>query len=389
MLRPCTEREVCARSLLQSLLPVRDLCEVVVEYAREFQGVRCEITNPERALAWLTKGPLAEDISLIVAEFLVDKKHPARSFAGPLCVMPCGRIASGSWNDVSVWNSAGVQRLPWNSNQLNVMTVLPDGRTIAMGYADGSVFFNDTESKNWPAANFFNDPPILMAVLSNNMLAVGTVHNWVMVFDTTRESCVWSHRPLTSRHLLQTMVKFGDGFVTGDDPGQVRVWSAQGASLRIILHAAAVKAMTVVDDGALAVAVRHTVIVRGHECLVKQSPDRITRLEGHESTVLSLVKLEAGRLASGDSKGTMRVWHVPSGACLFKCVTDSPVRGLNVLLGGLLASRSSDGLVRVWDERGKLQRTIKAHEGAITHFCVLPSGLLITGGVDQQLRAWV
>lgn len=384
-----SEHEVYTRSLLRSLLPVRDLCEIVVEYAHEFQGVRCDFLNHEgrRAKAWLMEGPLpVRGISLLVADFLKrpePRLHPAHSFTGDLCIMPCGRIASGAHTSlVAVWDSADLWWLPLNSNKVNVMTAFPDGRTLTVGYADGCVCAVDMTSHGVSFIKVIDEPPVFMTALSNDTLAVGSVYSSVYVFDIARKTCLSSYRPLTSRHALRAMIKFGDGFATGDGLGSMRVWSAQGECLRLIHHSSSVEALTVTHDGALAVAFRDRVVVN-------HSNERITRLEGHASYVLCLGNVDANRLASGDLKGVTRVWHVPSGACLFELVADSPVRGLAVLPGGLLASRSSDGLVRVWDERGELRRVIKAHDGAITHFCVSPTGLLVTGGVDHKLRMWM
>lgn len=391
MPKPCTEREFHLRSLLRNLLIVRDLCELVIDYAHEFQGLQWDPLNPDwmqcnqRALAWLMEGPLwVTDLSLVVADFLNltnSDTHPAHSFAGQMCVMPCGRIASSSSHNVSVWNSETVQWWPWSSLQANVLAAFPDGRTIAIGYSDGYVFAADTESRSFPCVHFLDDPPIFMTVLSNNTLAVGTLHNSVFVFDVARGPCDWSHRQLMSQHLLTAMVKCGDGFATGDLSCKVRVWSAQGEILRTVVHGTAPTAMAAVNNGALAVGLRRAVVV--------YEKDRRTRLEGHGSTVMCVANLEEDRLASGDLQGFTRVWHVPSGVCLFELVAEAPVRGLAALPGGLLAARYCDGYVRTWDARGEIQRAFKAHDGSITHLFVLPTGAIITGGVDNQLRMWV
>jgi len=77
-------------------------------------------------------------------------------------------------------------------------------------------------------------------------------------------------------------------------------------------------------------------------------------LTGHTSSVLSLVVLPDGLLASGSGSEdkTIRIWNTKSGETI-KILTGhtSSVLSLVVLPDGLLASGSDDKTIRIWDDQ--------------------------------------
>ena len=66
--------------------------------------------------------------------------------------------------------------------------------------------------------------------------------------------------------------------------------------------------------------------------------------------MLSLAVLNGGRLASGSSDKTIKVWELATGACVATLEGhEDTVFSLAVLEGGRLASGSFDQTVNVWD----------------------------------------
>jgi WD40 repeat protein len=97
-----------------------------------------------------------------------------------------------------------------------------------------------------------------------------------------------------------------------------------------------------------------------------------------------------GRLASGSSDNTIRLWDPASGACerVFEGHQDW-VRALAVLGDGRLASGSDDNTIRLWDPTsGVCERVFKGHQGSVWALAVLGDGCLASGSDDNTIRLW-
>jgi WD40 repeat protein len=112
------------------------------------------------------------------------------------------------------------------------------------------------------------------------------------------------------------------------------------------------------------------------------------RLEGHSAPVRVLCALPDGRLASGSSDNTIRLWDLTRRTAI-ACLKGhwEPVRALSLLLDGRLASASDDDTIRLWDlSNGAETARIAAH--LVTVLCVLPDGRLASGSGDSTVRLW-
>jgi WD40 repeat protein len=97
-----------------------------------------------------------------------------------------------------------------------------------------------------------------------------------------------------------------------------------------------------------------------------------------------------GRLASGSSDNTIRLWDPASGACerVFEGHQDW-VSALAVLGDGRLASGSGDNTIRLWDPAsGACERVIEGHQGPVWALAVLGDGRLASGSGDNTIRLW-
>ncbi len=109
---------------------------------------------------------------------------------------------------------------------------------------------------------------------------------------------------------------------------------------------------------------------------------------GHEGGVSSVCITKDGKIVSGSSDKTIRVWdmqgkelaicrgHKDSGLSI--CVTND----------GKIVSASWDRTVRIWDMQGKELAICRGHEGWVMSVCVTNDGKIVSGSWDRTVRVW-
>ena len=122
-------------------------------------------------------------------------------------------------------------------------------------------------------------------------------------------------------------------------------------------------------------------------------------LEGHTDAVYALCDLSLGRILSGDSAGTLRVWDAASGACLAaqeRAHGGEAVLALCGLPGSRAASGGHDGCVRIWawDHGNQALQPecgpLAGHGGSVWALALAEPGgsRLLSGSLDCTLRLW-
>ena len=89
---------------------------------------------------------------------------------------------------------------------------------------------------------------------------------------------------------------------------------------------------------------------------------------GHDDSVLSVVQLSNGQLASA-SGDLIRIWDTETGECkmVLRGHEEGDVNAVVELLNGLLASGADDETIRLWDvDTGECKHVLEGHESVIT-----------------------
>ena len=108
------------------------------------------------------------------------------------------------------------------------------------------------------------------------------------------------------------------------------------------------------------------------------------------NTVYSLAVLRSGRLASGSSDRTIKIWALATGALVATLEGHrAAVSSLAVLEGGRLASGSSDCMIKIWNlATGACVATMEGHRRQVNCLAVLEGGRLASGSADEAIKIW-
>ncbi len=113
-------------------------------------------------------------------------------------------------------------------------------------------------------------------------------------------------------------------------------------------------------------------------------------LQGHSKAVTALTLLGDGRLASGSTDQSIKLWDVQTGQCVQTLQGHSKwVRALTLLGNGRLASGSYDASIKLWDvQTGQCVQTLQGHSSNVYALTLLGDGRLASGSYDNSIKLW-
>jgi WD40 repeat protein len=113
------------------------------------------------------------------------------------------------------------------------------------------------------------------------------------------------------------------------------------------------------------------------------------RLLGHRQSVLGVCEVARDRLASVSRDRCLRWWDLRSGECVREVVAhDAAVLSLLRLDDGRLASGGADARIALWSQDGEPVGDLHGHRGWVWSLCRLDAHRLLSASEDGELRLW-
>ncbi|CAE6482969.1 unnamed protein product [Rhizoctonia solani] len=287
---------------------------------------------------------------------------------------------------------------------IQTLSVLPDGRSIVVGYLDGSLAVWDTQTGACLGKSPVGHRDVVTCVVyspDGNLVASGSHDATIRVWNVTeglQESCVLSGHsgPVHS-------VAFSPNcslIASGSSDRTIRLWRPDATTPihePYVGHSSRITSLAFSPDGTKLVSGSWDKTIR--VWLVDLGSLRLTEnplvITGHSEPVTCVAFSPDGTLiASGSMDKTLQVWDAQTGAKSESCASPAKHSDTITLLafspdGKHIASCSLDGAIQLWSTTTSAYSQTFGHSSPVNTIAFSPdSSYLVSGSTDMTTRVW-
>ncbi|KAG8794901.1 hypothetical protein FRC12_020318 [Ceratobasidium sp. 428] len=324
-----------------------------------------------------------------------------------VAVSPDGRwVASGSADcTVYIWDShtgqVAVGPLASHTGYVNSVSFSPDGACVASGSVDKTIRIWDMKTGELVAGPLKGHTDYVRSTAfspNGNYLASGSDDQTVCIWDAKAGQEIFRLYYHGQGNAVWSVAYSPDGnFVaSGSQDCRIRVWSTKTRDLKLGPlegHADEIRSIAYSPDG-------HRIVsgAKDHSIRVwdSHSGDPIAGpFEGHTDVVLSVAYSPDGaHIVSSSQDHTIRIWDAQTGETVA-----GPLRGHTSQVyaavympdGSRIVSCSSDRTIRIWDARTRHTRSnlSEGHTAGVHSVAFSPDGSrIVSGSEDCTVCIW-
>lgn len=288
-----------------------------------------------------------------------------------------------------------------HDGEVNSVVFFPDGRKLASGSDDGTVWVWDSQTGKAISPPFTGHTRAVLSVAvspDGKLIASGSSDNTLRIWDSNTGTCPLG--PIIAHYdNIRSVVFLPDGsrIATGSDDNTVKVWNVATGDLclgPLIGHTSWVFSVAFSPDGRWIMSGSADATI----CIWDASTGESSRepLIGHTDKVNCVALNADGHyLASGSNDNTICLWDVSQGfAEIARTSLISWVWSVSFSPDSkCLASGSHDGSIHFWDvSSGSLAQIgegIHGHSNNVWSVAFSPDGLSVASGSnDKSIKIW-
>jgi len=375
-----------AEALIEGALAARAQGNHLEARAKLRTSVELADSHAARALWWRLSGSSVHWVRQLGASGMYDV-----SFS------PDGKeLAAGSM-DGSVYlldtATSAVRVLRGHADQVQSAVYTPDGMRLASSSTVGTILIWNTQTGALEQTLKGHKQEVIRLLFDSHGQRLATVgFDGMRMWRLGQQKPLWHNNSFGTRVIGLAWSRDDKLLATADQKGGVVLWNpADGKQVRRLKgHRRAAIEVVFSADG------RHLISGSADKTAIVwavSSGKPIHTLTGHESAVMSVEASHDGRwIATGSRDRAVRLWNGKT----FRLTHTlrghtAEIRGMSFSPDGRwLASTSLDGSVRLWDTSVKPRRAPKAgHLQSVMTAVFHPNDTrLLSGGKDHELREW-